>query len=120
MLIATQICSDLSPVWQVVGYVFWLLKIIIPIIIIIFGAIDLGKAVIASKDDEIKKSVKSLAFRAIAGVVIFFIPTLVGTIFSLVGEFGTEEYKAEYNICKKCVTKPTDSVCTSAVDKANS
>ena len=115
-----MICSDLWEIWQIIGWVLWIFKIVIPIIIILFGMIDLGKAVVASKDDEIKKSVKSLVMRAIAGVIIFFIPTLVGAIFSLVGEFRDDaEYKAEYEICKECITHPGDTACDEAVKKVN-
>lgn len=121
MLIMTpSVCSDLSPIWQIVGWILFVFKIVIPIIIIIFGMIDLGKAVVASKDDEIKKSIKSLAMRAVAGVVIFFIPTLVGVIFSLVAEFSSDEYANEYKTCKACITSPGGDVCSTAVDAANS
>lgn len=113
---APSFCSTLAPVWQIIGWVLWVFKIVIPIVIIVFGMIDLGKAVVASKDDEIKKSVKSLVMRAIAGIIIFFIPTIVGAIFSLVGEFrDDEEYKAEYDICSECITHPGDEVCENAV-----
>ena len=117
---APSFCTDLAPIWQIIGWVLWVFKIAIPIIIIIFGMIDLGKAVVASKDDEIKKSVKSLVMRAIAGVIIFFIPTLVGAIFSLVGEFRDDAaYKAEYEICKECITHPGDTACDEAAKKVN-
>lgn len=107
---APSFCSSLAPIWQIIGWVLWVFKIVIPIVIIIFGMIDLGKAVVASKDDEIKKSVKSLVMRAIAGVIIFFIPTLVGAIFSLVGEFrDNAEYKNEYNVCSQCISNPGGS-----------
>lgn len=119
LIMAPEFCTTLAPIWQIVGWVLWVFKIVIPIIIILFGMIDLGKAVVASKDDEIKKSVKSLVMRAIAGIVIFFIPTLVGAIFSLVGEFGSEEYQAEYKICSECITHPGDAECQAAVDKAS-
>ena len=79
-------------------------KPVIPIIIIVFGIIDLGKAVVASKDDEIKKSIKSLAMRAVAGVFIFFVPTLVGAIFKMVGSFN--DLKAEYSVCSTCISSP--------------
>ena len=89
MLIMAQptICTDLWQVWQVLGWVLWVFKIVIPILIIVFGMIDLGKAVVASKDDEVKKAIKSLAMRAIAGVIIFFVPSLVSTIFKIVDGF---------------------------------
>lgn len=113
MLIMTpSVCSDLWQVWNIVGWVLWVFKIVIPILIILFGMIDLGKAVVASKDDEIKKAIKSLAMRAIAGIVIFFIPTLVSTVFKLVDNF--QEVKGEYDVCASCVNHPGDSCKTSA------
>ncbi len=119
LLMTPSVCSDLAPVWQIIGWVLWVFKIAIPIIIILFGVIDLGKAVVASKDDEIKKSVKSLVMRAISGIVIFFIPTLVGVVFSLVSEFTSDEYKTEYNKCRACIVHPNANDCQSAVDAAN-
>lgn len=118
MEVPPSICTSLAPIWQIIGWVLWVFKIAIPIIIIVFGMIDLGKAVVASKDDEIKKSVKSLVMRAIAGIVIFFIPTLIGAIFSLVAEFSSDEYKEEYNVCKACITDPGDTECGNAVEKS--
>ncbi len=115
LLMAPSICSGLAPIWQIIGWVLFVFKIAIPIIIIIFGMIDLGKAVVASKDDEIKKSIKSLVMRAIAGIVIFFLPTLVGLIFSLVGTFSTTEYQNEYKICRTCVVHPNSGDCRNHV-----
>lgn len=106
LVMDANVCTNLAEIWQLVGWVLWVFKIVIPIIIIIFGMIDLGKAVVASKDDEIKKSIKSLAMRAVAGIVIFFVPTLVGVIFRLVGGFS--EVQSEYNVCATCVTHPKD------------
>ena len=63
--------------------------------------IDFFKAIVGSKDDEIKKSSRSLIFRCVAGVVIFFIPTIVSLIFSLVDSFANIE--GEFNACQKCV-----------------
>lgn len=103
IMAAPQVCSGLKDVWQIVGYVLMVFKIVIPILIIIFGMIDLGKAVVASKDDEIKKAVKSLAMRAVAGVFIFFIPNLVGLIFGMVNSF---DKTGEYSICETCIVYP--------------
>lgn len=117
LIMAPSVCTDLAPIWQIIGWALWVFKIVIPIIIIIFGMIDLGKAVVASKDDEIKKSIKSLAMRAIAGIVIFFIPTLVGAIFSLVGEFSS--MKDEYGKCRSCITNPGGKTCEGYVSAAS-
>ena len=51
-------CASTANIWQLIGYVLLVFKIVIPILLIVFGMLDLGKAVVASKDDEIKKSIK--------------------------------------------------------------
>ena len=80
---AINFCTKTKSIWVLVGRILGIFKIVIPLLVIIFGMIDLGKAVVASKDDEIKKAAKSLGFRALAGILIFFIPTLVGFCFTL-------------------------------------
>jgi len=114
LIMAPAICTNLSPLWQVVGWVLWVFKIAIPILIIVFGMIDLGKAVVASKDDEIKKALKQLMLRAVAGIVIFFIPNLVGLIFSMVGSWTDVE--AEYKICKNCIVNPGGENCLNSIE----
>lgn len=100
-------CRESAGMWQVVGWILLVFKIVIPIMLIILGMIDLGKAVVASKDDEIKKSIKSLAMRAIAAVVIFFIPTLITIVMGLVSNFASSGAKADYEVCRKCITNPS-------------
>jgi hypothetical protein len=56
-------------IWIFLGKILNVFKIVIPILILAFGAIDFGKAVVASKDDEIKKALKSLLFRILAATM---------------------------------------------------
>ncbi len=101
-----QFCARTSSVWKLVGRVLFVFKIVIPILLIIFGMMDLGKAVVAAKDDEIKTSTKKLAMRAIAGIVIFFVPTIVGFIFTIVEGF-TADVSKDYKTCKTCIVSPS-------------
>lgn len=107
-------CAKSANIWQFVGYILLVFKIVIPILLIIWGMIDLGKAVVASKEDEIKKATTALAKRAIAGVVVFFLPTLIGVIFSIVNGFSGE-VENDYNNCKVCVTNPNGDKCKNFV-----
>lgn len=109
-------CNDTANIWQIVGYVLLVIKIVIPILLIIFGMIDLGKAVTSNKEDEIKKSTKSLVRRAIAAVVIFFIPTMVGFIMGLIKDYSNNE--KIYRICLKCVNNPTNDECSKNATRA--
>ncbi len=113
-------CATSANIWQVVGYVLLVFKIVIPIILIVLGMIDLGKAVVASKDDEIKKSVKSLGMRAVSAVIIFFVPTLVGLVMGLVSNFGASGAQNDFNICRSCLVNPNKGACQTYADSANS
>lgn len=95
--------------FSTLGWIFFVLKIVIPIIIIIFGTIDVSKAVVASKDDEIKKSIHTLVKRVIAGIVIFFIPTFLSFIVKLInGEAIYDETSGTFSRCTYCMLNPTD------------
>ena len=69
------------------------IKIAIPIMLIVFGLIDLGKATIAQKDDEIKKAQTTFIKRIIAAVLVFFVVAIVQLVFGLLSgaqEEGTQ------------------------------
>ena len=107
LLAAGEFCAKSANFWQLVGRILVVFKIVVPILLIVFGMIDLGKAVIASKEDAIQKATTTLVKRLIAAVVIFFIPAIVGAVFNLIGSFNDDKETADYDICAKCVTKPS-------------
>lgn len=98
-------CESTANIWQIVGYVLLVFKIVIPLLLIILGMLDLGKAVIASKDDEIKKSITSLVKRAVAAVIIFLLPTIVSFLIGVIGGFN-KDAEADYNVCRACIVNP--------------
>ena len=98
---SSEYCGKLKEPLKFIGNIVLIVKIIIPIIIIAFGMIDFFKAMIGSKDDEIKKSSRSLIFRIIAGIGIFLIPTIVSFIFSLIDSWANIE--GDFNACQKCI-----------------
>lgn len=118
MLLGTGIstfCGDTHELLQVVGWILTIVKIVIPLVIIVLGLIDLGKAAVSSKPEEIKKSATSLAWRAAGGILIFFVPTLVMVIFGFVGQFNkatsSSETGSDYGICRACVEVPWSGNC---------
>ena len=102
-MLIMSFCSETAKIWKLVGQILLIFKIVIPLLLIIFGMIDLGKAVVGSKDEDVKKAITHLAFRAVAAVIIFFIPTLVGFIFSIVDGFSEDDYKE----CSTCIQNPS-------------
>ena len=61
-----------------------IIKIGIPIILIFLGMLDLGKAVMAQKEDEIKKSQQIFVKRLISAVLVFLVVFIVQTVIGLV------------------------------------
>ena len=69
---------------NMVSTIIQVIQIIVPILLIIFGMLDLGKAVAASKEDEIKKGQQLFLKRAITAVIVFFVILLVQIVVRLV------------------------------------
>ena len=77
-------CTDTVEIWQFVGKILWIIRVLVPVILLVIGTVTLGKAVIAEDDGEIKKSVTKLVKKVIIAAIIFFLPMLVKAIFNLV------------------------------------
>ena len=106
-------CYKTAIIWQVVGYVFLIAKIVIPIILIILGIVDIGKAVISSDDKAISKAAKSLLMRVIAAVCIFFVPTIVSFVIQLVDTSVDDRNE----VCARCISSPGGDVCEAAYNE---
>lgn len=79
-------CHGLLPIFKVIRKgIFPIIWIGIPIILILMGTIDLGKAVMASDDKEIKAAQGRLIKRVIYAVIIFFMVTIVSLVMDLIG-----------------------------------
>ena len=85
-----QTCGGLLPIVTVIVSVMKIVVIIIPIALIVYGTIDLGKAVIASDEKEVKAAQKRLIQRFIYAALIFFVPTLVVVMMNMVAN-GTDD-----------------------------
>lgn len=86
-------CSEASlySVFVIVRFILTVIQWVAPIILIIIGSIDMVKAIIAGKEDEIKKNQQTLIKRLISAVIIFLIPLLVSII---MGWVGNEDWKS--------------------------
>lgn len=101
-------CDCLIKLFILLGHFVNFIKILVPIIIILMGSIDLMKAVVAQKDDDMKKTQKMFVKRLIYGVALFFVIAIVQFLIGLVG--GDTN-----NRCFKCVANVDGKEC----DKEN-
>ena len=69
-----------------VHIIILVIQIAVPIILVVLGMIDLLRAVIASKEDEIKKAQMVFVKRLIAGALVFFVFVIVKMVISFVAD----------------------------------
>ena len=99
--------KDLVPIFKFLRFgIYPISQIGIPILLIIMGSIDLGKAVMSSDDKEIKGATSKLIKRAIAAVAVFFVATIVSLLMNMFDSSGSEIETGETNWAD-CWTKLT-------------
>lgn len=65
-----------------------IIKIVVPILLIIWGMLDLGKSVIAQKEEEIKKGQKLFLKRLLTAAIVYFIIVIVDLVVGIIGGNG--------------------------------
>lgn len=87
-----MICQNLAPLIKLIKHgIIPIIQIGIPIILIVLGMLDLGKAVIAGKEDEMKKAQSMLLKRCLYAVAVFFVVTIVTLVFGLLGDADVQD-----------------------------
>lgn len=71
---------------KIVAMAVKFIQVIVPILLIIWGMLDLGKAVMAQKEDEIKKGQNTFIKRLVAAAIVFFVVTIVTMLVGLVAD----------------------------------
>ena len=105
LLTGTEFCNNTAGIWSLLGIAITAIKVVIPIVLIIMGMLDFGKAVTTGKDDEIKKQMTTFLKRAIAAVVVFFVPTIVGMLMQMVQSSVQDASDiCGYSVCIKNAT----------------
>lgn len=69
---------------DLISLIIKIIWIAVPILLVVFGSIDLVKGLIAQKEDEIKKGQQTFIKRLIAGAIVFFVIAIVKLVISAV------------------------------------
>lgn len=109
ILADTDLCTSEAGyrLFGLAGYALNIIQIAVPIILIVMGTIDFVKALVAQKDDQMKKAQSTLIKRVIIGVVIFFVPMVIKFVVGMLGDNTN-------NVCMESFTNPEE-----AMSKAN-
>lgn len=78
-----------------------LIKIAIPIILIIFGMLDLAKAVMSNDEKEMKGAQTKLMKRVIYAVLVFLVVSIVQLLFGVLSKNDSENV-GDMSTCIKC------------------
>jgi len=99
-------CTDpnVLKAMSIVGYIIYVIKVLVPIVIIITGIKNFFNTV-TNQDGDIKKATFTLISKFFVGAAIFFIPLLINTIMTLVTSYDKTE--AKFSRCTICLTDPS-------------
>ena len=89
---AIDSCGGLLPIVRVIKKgLFPIFQLGIPILLILLGTIDLGKAVISSDEKEVKAAQSRLIKRFIYAALVFFVVTFVSVLMNMVAQGGSKD-----------------------------
>ena len=101
------IASLVSPISNIIN----LIQIIVPILLLIMISINLTQLVINPDDKKLLKGIKN---KAIAAVLVFFVPVIVNVFINMVGDSG----KGTFNVLN-CIKESTNVKVSSSVTYKN-
>ena len=100
MFFLTSSCYDLDPIIRLVKFgIIPIIQFGIPIILVLLGMLDFGKAVLASKEDEIKAAQKMFIKRLMYAVATFLVFTIVTAVFNLLVGTSTNPNGNDWKSC---------------------
>jgi len=89
----TTLCAGIEvpdTLFNVVATIIRGIKIVVPILLIIWGMLDFAKSVIAKKEDEIKGYQKAFVSRLISAILVFLVITIVQLVVNLLAGVDRE------------------------------
>ena len=96
MYFLSNIANEMSfyQVGLILKYTFSIIFTVIPIIVMVMCMIDLSKHI--TKPDNYGPTIKIMVSRLIAGLIIFLLPTLISTVFSLIENYDNSSITKYY------------------------
>ncbi len=107
--------------FQALGYMIFIAKVIIPLLLIIMGSIDLAKAVLNSNEKPNKEVLTKFAKRLAAALIVFLIPSVLDFAIGLVdgAKDAMENENTKVSSCTKCLFDPLGSECKAPENLTN-
>ena len=114
MLLSSGFCQNSVEAWRVLGLFVTIVKIVVPLIIIITSVVPIFNAIISGSAQDTKKSWITIGKKLAAGVIVFFIPSVVTAAINF---FTSAREGSDIYICTICFDSPVNSECGTFVKK---
>lgn len=103
-----DICFETVEAFKILGVLIYILKIVLPIIIIVMGIKDTLGVVLKGDSESVNDSLKTLFKRVIACILIFLVPTIIPSIIKMLVDDYEDNSIA---ICNSCIFNPFSDEC---------
>lgn len=102
---ANDFCKTVPDgVANIVHMIYLGIQILVPLLLIIFGSIDLAKSLTAGKEDEIKKAQAGLIKKVIVAVIVFLLMTITQWVVNLAGTANGDDDNSTWKCACKLLT----------------
>ena len=108
-----------SKLAHIVYLVIRAIQVFVPIILIVWGMLDLGKAVMAQKEDEIKKGQQTFIKRLVAAVLVFFVVAITKLVVGLFAPDGGTSDSSTLLGCMNSIINCDDNTCSDNFQDSN-
>lgn len=88
--------------FKIAGIIIIFVKIIVPLLIIITGMIAFAKPIMSGKTEDLTQNAVQLVKKFLAGIAIFYIPTIIDFAFNLVPNYD----ESSMSQCTTCLFDP--------------
>lgn len=107
-----KVCADFTEgvggAVRILGHILGMVKVIVPVIIIVWGMVEFGKAAISTDDKAMDKAVGGLTRRIIASLIILFAPKVISVVLDITGITGGIEDNTRYGACTQCILNASE------------
>jgi len=100
--------ATVSRTLKFIGILVYVLKILVPGIIILMGTRNLFQIVTSGKTEDAKKYVVGILKRIVMGIIIFLLPGLLSFVYDLANNIIGTSKDNKANNCVNCVLDPFD------------
>lgn len=112
-ILDTISCNGIAIDTVIPNLVTQIIKVVqfgIPVILILLGMLDLGKAVMSNDEKEMKGAQGKLIKRVVYAVLIFLIIAIVKLVFGILANSGAGD-KDDFTSCIDCFTNYSSKTC---------